>query len=89
MQDAVHLQMHQQDLTMAMMDVERVPRGYQHRGRHPSASGSPPTPPFPLKWCVCIRRGPPSVAVDLIACDLNSASTPGGGFTSGGLPGPD
>ena len=57
-QDAVHLQMHQQNLTMAMMDVWSVCRAdINIVDAIRPASGYSPHTPFPLKWAA--SWGPP------------------------------
>ncbi len=68
--DAVHLQMHQQNLTMAMMDVWSVCHADINivDAIHPASGYSPHTPvPIDVN-CILGSRDP--VAVDLIACDL-------------------
>lgn len=69
-QDAVHLQMHQQNLTMAMMDVWSACHADINivDAIHP-ASGYSPHTPVPID-VDCILGSYDPVAVDLIACDL-------------------
>ena len=87
-QDAVHLQMHQQNLTMAMMDVWSVCRAdINIVDAIRPASGYSPHTPVPIE-VGCILGSSDPVAVDLIACDL-VASTPRRWITSGWLPRPD
>ena len=69
-QDAVHLQMHQQNLTMAMMDVWSVCHADINivDAIHPASGYSPHTPvPIDLG---CILGSYDPVAVDRVACDL-------------------
>ena len=69
-QDAVHLQMHQQNLTMAMMDVWSVCRAdINIVDAIRPASGYSPHTPVPIE-VGCILGSSDPVAVDLIACDL-------------------
>ena len=69
-QDAVHLQMHQQNLTMAMMDVWSVCHAdINIVDAIRPASGYSPHTPVPIE-VGCILGSYDPVAVDLIACDL-------------------
>ncbi|NCB63529.1 MAG: DUF362 domain-containing protein [Clostridia bacterium] len=69
-QDAVHLQMHQQNLTMAMMDVWDVCRAdINIVDAVRPASGYSPHTPVPIE-VGCVLGSYDPVAVDLIACDL-------------------
>ena len=69
-QDAVHLQMHQQNLTMAMMDVWSVCRAdINIVDAIRPASGYSPHTPTPIELdCVMGSKDP--VALDRIACEL-------------------
>ena len=69
-QDAVHMQMHQQNLTMAMMDVWSVCHAdINIVDAIRPASGYSPHTPVPIE-VGCILGSYDPVAVDLIACDL-------------------
>lgn len=69
-QDAVHLQMHQQNLTMAMMDVWYACRAdINIVDAVRPASGYSPHTPVPID-VNCILGSYDPVAVDLISCDL-------------------
>lgn len=69
-QDAVHLQMHQQNLTMAMMDVWYAARAdINIVDAIRPASGYSPHTPVPIE-VGCILGSYDPVAVDRIACDL-------------------
>lgn len=69
-QDAVHLQMHQQNLTMAMMDVWSVCRAdINIVDAIRPASGYSPHTPVPIE-VDCIMGSYDPVALDRIACEL-------------------
>lgn len=69
-QDAVHLQMHQQNLTMAMMDVWSVCRpDLNIMDVMNAASGYSPHTPTPIELD-CIMGSKDPVALDRIACEL-------------------
>ena len=69
-QDAVHLQMHQQNLTMAMMDVWSVCRAdINIVDAVRPASGYSPHTPVPIELD-CVMGSYDPVALDRIACDL-------------------
>lgn len=74
-QDAVHLQMHQQNLTMAMMDVWYAVRADLNIVDAITAAGgySPHTPVPRTVGCILGSKDP--VAVDRIACDLVDIDT--------------
>ena len=74
-QDAVHLQMHQQNLTLAMMDVWYAVRADLNIVDAISAAGgySPHTPVPRHVGCILGSKDP--VAVDRIACDLVGIDT--------------
>ena len=74
-QDAVHLQMHQQNLTMAMMDVWYAVRAdINIVDAIYAAGGYSPHTPVPLE-IGCILGSYDPVAVDRIACDLVGIDT--------------
>ncbi len=74
-QDAVHMDMHRQNLTMAMMDVWYAARpDINIVDAMYAASGFSPHTPTPLKLD-CILGSYDPVAVDMIACDLVGIDT--------------
>lgn len=74
-QDAVHFQMHAQNLTMAMMDVWYAARAdINIVDAMYAASGFSPHTPTPLKLD-CVLGSYDPVAVDRVACDLVGINT--------------
>ena len=70
-QDAVHLQMHQQNLTMAMMDVWSACRAdINIMDAMRAASGYSPHMPVPIETNMILGSKDP-VAIDRVACEVN------------------
>jgi len=76
-QDKVHMQMHQQNLTMAMMDVWSVCRAdINIMDAYHAASGYSPHMPVPINTQLILGSKDP-VAIDRVACEVTGIDTSG------------
>ena len=76
-QDKVHMQMHQQNLTMAMMDVWSVCRAdINIMDAMMAASGYSPHMPVPIETQMVLGSKDP-VAIDRVACEVTGIDTSG------------
>ena len=76
-QDKVHMQMHQQNLTMAMMDVWSVCRADLNiMDAYRAASGYSPHMPVPIESNMILGSKDP-VAIDRVACEVTGIDTSG------------
>lgn len=76
-QDKVHMQMHQQNLTMAMMDVWSVCRAdINIMDAFNAASGYSPHMPVPINTQLILGSSYP-VAIDRVACEVTGIDTSG------------
>ena len=76
-QDKVHMQMHQQNLTMAMMDVWSVCKADLNiMDAYRAASGYSPHMPVPIESNMILGSKDP-VAIDRVACEVTGIDTSG------------
>lgn len=76
-QDKVHMDMHKQNLTMAMMDVWSVCRAdINIMDAHRAASGYSPHMPVPIDTHMILGSKDP-VAIDRVACEVTGIDTAG------------
>ena len=76
-QDRVHMDMHKQDLTMAMMDVWSVCKAdINIMDAHRAASGYSPHMPVPIETHMILGSYDP-VAIDRVACEVTGIDTSG------------
>lgn len=76
-QDKVHMDMHKQNLTMAMMDVWSVCRAdINIMDAHRAASGYSPHMPVPIDTHMILGSKDP-VAIDRVACEVTGIDTEG------------
>lgn len=74
-QDKVHMDMHKQNLTMAMMDVWSVCRAdINIMDAHRAASGYSPHMPVPIETHMILGSKDP-VAIDRVACEVTGIDT--------------
>ena len=75
LQDKVHMDMHKQNLTMAMMDVWSVCRAdINIMDAHRAASGYSPHMPVPIESHMILGSKDP-VAIDRVACEVTGIDT--------------